>query len=85
MEDQYLRRDFRLKSVSTTSRPLPRMPGSRNRRIYYCKFTLICTVSSGPQLAALELKNYHVLITIHDNLTRDLGSVALPNKKASPG
>ncbi|MCT3288090.1 hypothetical protein EFP14_15560 [Lactiplantibacillus pentosus] len=33
MKDQYLRRGFRLKSVSTTSRPLPRMPGSRPRTL----------------------------------------------------
>ncbi|GIP69018.1 hypothetical protein AWA1501_11810 [Lactiplantibacillus pentosus] len=34
--------------------------------IYYSKFTVTRTVSSGSQLAALELRKWHVLIMIHN-------------------
>ncbi|WP_260209245.1 hypothetical protein, partial [Lactiplantibacillus pentosus] len=37
-------------------------------RSYQIRFTLIRFVSSGPQLAAFELKSRHVLIMIHDIL-----------------
>ncbi|ASG79139.1 hypothetical protein EFP05_11385 [Lactiplantibacillus pentosus] len=57
MKDQYLRRGFRLKSVSTTSRALPRMPGSWRRTRLSTSFTLTRFVSSGAQLAAFELES----------------------------
>ncbi|WP_260354630.1 hypothetical protein, partial [Lactiplantibacillus argentoratensis] len=55
VEDQYLRRGLRLKSVSTAFQQLAEMPGSRRRTNELSRFTLIRTVSSGPKLAAFEL------------------------------
>ncbi|MCT4457446.1 hypothetical protein EFP00_08405 [Lactiplantibacillus paraplantarum] len=65
MEDQYLRRGFRLKSVSTAFQQLAEMPGSRCRTSKLSTFTLTRPVSSGPKLAVSELEKRHVLIMIH--------------------
>ncbi|MZU91254.1 hypothetical protein CJP55_04310 [Lactobacillus plantarum] len=55
VEDQYLRRGLRLKSVSTAFQQLAEMPGGRCRTHLPKKFTLTRTVSSGPKPAALDL------------------------------
>ncbi|RDG26910.1 hypothetical protein DQM20_08760 [Lactiplantibacillus plantarum] len=56
VEDQYLRRGLRLKSVSTAFQQLAEMPGSRCRTNQPSMFTLIRTFSSGPKLVAFDLK-----------------------------
>ncbi|RDG09414.1 hypothetical protein DQM08_12970 [Lactiplantibacillus paraplantarum] len=55
VEDQYLRRGLRLKSVSTAFQQLAEMPGSRCRTNHQSMFTLTRTFSSGPKLAAFDL------------------------------
>ncbi|PRO77914.1 hypothetical protein C6Y10_15160, partial [Lactiplantibacillus pentosus] len=50
-------------------RPLPRMPGGRRRTHLSISFTLTRFVSSGSQLAAFELRNWHDLIMINAKLT----------------
>ncbi|MCT4458046.1 hypothetical protein EFP00_11640 [Lactiplantibacillus paraplantarum] len=57
MEDQYLRRGVRLKSVSIAFQQLAEMSGSRPRTSPLKKFTLIRTFSSGPKLAAFDYNN----------------------------
>ncbi|AYC72980.1 hypothetical protein EFO98_05190 [Lactiplantibacillus argentoratensis] len=71
MEDQYLRRGFRLKSVSTAFQQLAEMPGGRRRTHHQKKFTPTRTVSSGLKLAAFKSKKRHVLIMI---LTKQIAS-----------
>ncbi|TAQ93472.1 hypothetical protein BV230_04445 [Lactiplantibacillus plantarum] len=60
VEDQYLRRGLRLKSVSTAFQQLAEMPGSRCRTHLPKKFTLTRTFPSGPKLAALDLTDRKV-------------------------
>ncbi|RDG11820.1 hypothetical protein DQM08_07125 [Lactiplantibacillus paraplantarum] len=55
VEDQYLRRGLRLKSVSTAFQQLAEMPGSRLRTNQQSMFTLTRTFSSGPKLAVFDL------------------------------
>ena len=69
MEDQYLRRGLRLKSVSTAFQQLVEVPGSRRGTRQLSNFTLTRTVSSGPKLAAFDFGNQHILIIIHDQRT----------------
>ena len=66
VEDQYLRRGLRLKSVSTAFQQLAEMPGSRRKTRQLSNFTLTRTFSSGPKLAAFDFGNQHVSIIIHD-------------------
>ncbi|PKX64286.1 hypothetical protein CUB88_15870 [Lactiplantibacillus plantarum] len=56
VEDQYLRRGLRLKSVSTAFQQLAEMPGERRRTNELSRFTLTGTVSSGPKLMAVDFK-----------------------------
>ncbi|APP12416.1 hypothetical protein CS304_15080 [Lactiplantibacillus plantarum] len=56
VEDQYLRRGLRLKSVSTAFQQLAEMPGGRRRTNELSRFTLTGTVSSGPKLVAVDFK-----------------------------
>ncbi|AQX94831.1 hypothetical protein EL800_15990 [Lactiplantibacillus plantarum] len=56
VEDQYLRRGLRLKSVSTAFQQLAEMPGERRRTNELSRFTLTGTVSSGPKLVAVDFK-----------------------------
>ena len=60
---------FRLKSVPTTFRQLAEMPGGRRRTNPQQKSTRVRAVSSGSKLAVLELKHWHLLTMIHDELT----------------
>ncbi|WP_260356020.1 hypothetical protein, partial [Lactiplantibacillus argentoratensis] len=65
VEDQYLRRGLRLKSVSTAFQQLAEMPGSRRKTRQLSNFTLTRTFSSGPKLAAFDFGNQHVSIIIN--------------------
>ncbi|AVW05567.1 hypothetical protein DA078_12385 [Lactiplantibacillus plantarum] len=65
VEDQYLRRGLRLKSVSTAFQQLAEMPGSRHRTRQLSNFTLIRTFSSGPSWLLLIL-NRNLLTIIPD-------------------
>ncbi|AVW06130.1 hypothetical protein C1S59_12465 [Lactiplantibacillus plantarum] len=56
VEDQYLRRGLRLKSVSTAFQQLAEMPGERRRTNELSRFTLTGTVSSGPKLVVVDFK-----------------------------
>ncbi|ATI72589.1 hypothetical protein B0667_14415 [Lactiplantibacillus plantarum] len=56
VEDQYLRRGLRLKSVSTAFQQLAEMPGERRRTNERSRFTLTGTVSSGPKLVVVDFK-----------------------------
>ncbi|AVW11014.1 hypothetical protein DA077_10880 [Lactiplantibacillus paraplantarum] len=71
MEDQHLRRGFRLKSVSIAFQQLAEMPGSRSRTLKPNMFTLVRPFSSGFKLVLLTLTNWHVLIMIHERLTSE--------------
>ncbi|AVW10524.1 hypothetical protein DA077_08235 [Lactiplantibacillus paraplantarum] len=57
MEDQYLRRGLRLKSVSTTFHQLAEMPGGRYRTHLSRQVYTNLNCSSSSKLAAFELKN----------------------------
>ncbi|MDB7781039.1 hypothetical protein P7X80_12965, partial [Lactiplantibacillus plantarum] len=57
VEDQYLRRGLRLKSVSTAFQQLAEMPGSRSRTRQLSNFTLTRLFFSGPKLVTFDLKN----------------------------
>ncbi|QAR38532.1 hypothetical protein EQG59_11630 [Lactiplantibacillus plantarum] len=57
VEDQYLRRGLRLKSVSTAFQQLAEMPGIRCRTRQLSNFTLTRLFSSGSKLVAFDLKN----------------------------
>ncbi|AYC70691.1 hypothetical protein EFO98_01030 [Lactiplantibacillus argentoratensis] len=63
MEDQYLRRGLRLKSVSTAFQQLAEMPGSRCRTNWLSIFTLIRIFSSGSKLvwSRLIMTRYFVI------------------------
>ncbi|MCT3287792.1 hypothetical protein EFP14_13995 [Lactiplantibacillus pentosus] len=56
VEDQYLRRGFRLKSVSIAFQRCQKCLEADIGRGYNRKLTVTRTVSSGSQLAALELR-----------------------------
>ena len=57
MEDQYLRRGLRLKSVSTAFQQLAEMPGERRRTNELSRFTLTGTVSrSAPVYREIDIK-----------------------------
>ena len=57
VEDQYLRRGLRLKSVSIAFQQLAEMPGGRTRKHQPSKFTQTRTFSSGPKLAVFDFNN----------------------------
>ncbi|MCT4457065.1 hypothetical protein EFP00_06400 [Lactiplantibacillus paraplantarum] len=59
VEDQYLRRGLRLKSVSTTFQQLAGMPGSRHRTRQLKNFSPNYTLFSETQLVAFKLRNGH--------------------------
>ncbi|AVW09644.1 hypothetical protein DA077_03385 [Lactiplantibacillus paraplantarum] len=54
MEDQYLRRGLRLKSVSIAFQKLAEMSGNRRRKRELSRFTRTRTVSSGSELAVFD-------------------------------
>ncbi|AYG38158.1 hypothetical protein CFI14_06775 [Lactiplantibacillus pentosus] len=59
VEGQYLRRGFRLKSVSIAFQRCQKCLEAGLGSIYHSKFTVTRTFSSGSQLAVFELKNWH--------------------------